>query len=257
MTDGSNAAFLKRALALDALDGTDDLEPGTSGSTRRDTGCEAGARTYRVTVANETRGQPFLAPVVAAHGASAGLFSVGERAGERVRRVAGSPDPGPLCEAAETGDEFGGVAVGDASLVPRDDPADTGRPHRASLRLSADADAGFLTVVSTLIATNDGIVGLDTVPLPDAVGEPRTYFANGYDLGTERNTERFADLLPAAKTLILGGRPEGTVGNDPEIAEDRVVTPHRGILGVGDLPPVVYDWVDPAALVRVERLPHR
>ena len=105
-----------------------------------------------------------------------------------------------------------------------------------------------------LVATNDGIVGLDTVPLPQRVNESRTYFANGYDVGTEQNTEMFADLVPPAKTLILGGEPEGTGESNPDIAEDDVITPHPGIQGVGNLPPSVYDWSEPAALVQVERV---
>jgi hypothetical protein len=105
-----------------------------------------------------------------------------------------------------------------------------------------------------LIATNDGIVGLDTVPLPEAVNESRTYFANGYDVGTEQNTERFEDLVSPAKTLIVGGDPEGTTESNPDIAEDDVVRPHPGITGDGDLDPEIYDWNEPAALLQVERL---
>jgi hypothetical protein len=87
-----------------------------------------------------------------------------------------------------------------------------------------------------LVATNDGIVGLDTMELPERVNESRTYYANGYDVGTEQNTERFADLVPPAKTLILAGEPEGTGESNEAIAEDGVIRPHPGIEGVGNLP---------------------
>jgi hypothetical protein len=105
-----------------------------------------------------------------------------------------------------------------------------------------------------LIGTNDGIVGLDTVELPTAVNESKTLYANGYDVGTEQNTEVFADMVPPAKTLIVGGEPEGTTESDPAIAEDDVIRPHTGIQGVGDMDPAVYDWREPAALVQVERI---
>jgi len=111
-----------------------------------------------------------------------------------------------------------------------------------------------MTFVSMLIATNDGIVGLDTVELPEDVNESMTYYANGYDVGTEQNTELFEDLVPPAKTLILGGEPEGTGESDEAIAEDGVIRPHPGIEGDGDLPVEVYDWREPAALVQVERI---
>jgi hypothetical protein len=105
-----------------------------------------------------------------------------------------------------------------------------------------------------LIATNDGIVGLDTVPLPERVNASRTYYANGYDVGTEQNTERFADLVPPARTLILGEGEGGTTESDPDLAEDGVIRPHPGIAGIGDLDPAVYGWREPAGYLQVERL---
>jgi len=211
-------------------------------------------RTYRVTVANNTRGQPFTPPAVAAHESSVEVFSVGEPANEPTYEIAENGNLEPLVELIGATDAIRGSAVGNAPLVPKEDPGDTGNPYYASLTLSADESAGYLTFISMLIATNDGIVGLDTVPLPEAVNESRTYFANGYDVGTEQNTERFEDLVPPAKTLIVGGDPEGTTESNPDIAEDDVIRPHPGISGDGDLPPSVYDWSEPAALVQVERL---
>jgi hypothetical protein len=212
------------------------------------------ANRYRVTIANNTSGQPFTPPAVAAHTADIEVFAVGDHANEPTRQLAENGRLGPLSDLASSADAVRGVAVGDAPLVPQADPAGTGNPWYTILHLTADEETSFLTFVSMLIATNDGIVGLDTVPLPDHVNESRTYHANGYDVGTEQNTELFADLVPPAKTLILGGEPEGTTESDEEISEDKVIRPHPGIQGVGNLPPSVYDWDEPAALVQVERL---
>jgi hypothetical protein len=210
-------------------------------------------RRYRVTVANLTRGQPFTPPAVAAHLPEVEVFAVGDEANEPTRQIAENGNLDPLVSLIGDTDAIRGAAVGDAPLVPEDDPADTGNPYYTELDLEADEDARYLTFIAMLIATNDGIVGLDTVPLPRAVNASRTYYANGYDVGTEQNTELFADLVPPAKTLILGGEPEGTAESDSDIAEDGVITPHPGIQGVGNLPPSVYDWREPAALVQVER----
>ena len=209
---------------------------------------------YRATVANLTPGQPFTPPAVAAHLPSVEVFSVGEEANEPTKEVAENGNLGPLSDLIESTDAIRGAAVGDAPLVPKSDPGDTGNPYFASLELSAASDATHLTFISMLIATNDGIVGLDTVPLPDEVNASRTYYANGYDVGTEQNTELFEDLVPPAKTLISGGEAEGTTESNPEIAEDDVIRPHPGITGDGDLDPSVYGWDEPAALVQVERL---
>jgi hypothetical protein len=219
-----------------------------------DGGQDGNARSYRVTVANLTRGQPFTPPAVALHRPDVEVFSVGEPANGPTRALAENGDLGPLVDLIQDTNSIRAAAVGDGPLVPEADPGKTGHPYYATLHLSADASARHLTFVSMLIATNDGIVGLDTVELPTDVNESATFYANGYDVGTEQNTERFGDLVPPAKTLIIGGEPEGTAESDPAISEDDVIRPHPGIQGDGELPPSVYDWREPAGVVQVERV---
>ena len=242
------------ALAAGALGASALGQQGGDGGDGGDGGGQQG-RVYRVTVANLTRGQPFTPPAVALHQPSVEVFSVGDAANAPTQERAENGTLVPLLDLIESTPEIRAAAAGGSPLVPEDDPADTGLPYYATLRLSADASATHLTFASMLIATNDGIVGLDTVALPEAVNESTPYYANGYDVGTEENTERFEDLVPPAKTLILGGEPEGTTETDSELATDGVIQPHPGIQGVGDLPPEVYDWREPAALVQVERIP--
>lgn len=242
----------RRALALGgAALGTLALGGTTLAGAQQD-----GTRSYRVTVANLTAGQPFTPVLAVVHTAAVELFAVGEPATAEIQALAENGDLDPLVELAGETEAVRGAGVGTAPLVPQADPAGTGNPFYESVTVEADAggDELFLSVVCMLIATNDGIVGVDTVPLPEAVNESRTYYANGYDVGTEVNTELFADLVPPAKTLILGGESEGTTETDPDLAEDGIIQPHPGIEGVGNLPPSVYDWPEPSALVQVERL---
>ncbi|MDR9432201.1 MAG: spondin domain-containing protein, partial [Natronomonas sp.] len=164
------------ALGSNALAQTDDSD-GES-----ETDDESETRHYRVTVANNTRGQPFTPPAVAAHQDSVEVFSVGDRANEATQQLAENGNLGPLLDLIANTDAIRDAAVGDSPLVPQEDPADTGNPYHTTLTLSADASARYLTFVSMLVATNDGIVGLDTVPLPENVNESRTYYANGYDV---------------------------------------------------------------------------
>jgi hypothetical protein len=212
------------------------------------------ARAYRVTVANLTRGQPFTPPAVALHRPGVEVFSVGDPANEPTKEIAENGNLGPLSTLISETNAIRGSAVADGPLVPEDDPGQTELPYFTELHVSADASATKLTFISMLIATNDGFVGLDTVDLPTDVNESKTLYANGYDAGTEQNTELFSDIVPPAKTLILGGEPEGTDQSDPDISEDDVIAPHPGIQGVGNLPPSVYDWREPAAMVQVERI---
>jgi hypothetical protein len=215
---------------------------------------QGGSRNYRVTVTNLTRGQPFTPPAVAAHSPDVEVFSVGDPANEPTRQIAENGNLAPLLDLIESTDSIRDAAVGDAPLVPESDPGETGNPYFTTLHLSADEAATHLTFISMLIATNDGIVGLDTVELPEEVNESRTYYANGYDAGTEQNTEEFADLVPPAQTLIRGEGSGGTDQSNPDIAEDGVITPHPGIEGDADLNQDPYDWREPAAVVQVERL---
>ncbi|MFB6304215.1 MAG: spondin domain-containing protein [Haloferacaceae archaeon] len=218
-------------------------------------GTGGGARTYRVTVANRTNGQPFTPPAVAAHRPDVGVFSVGEPASRPVREVAENGNLGPLVELIEETDAIRASAVGGSPLVPSADPGDTGLPYSATLEFEADASATHLTFLCMLVATNDGFAGLDTVPLPDPVGASRTYHAGSYDAGTEENSEDFRDMVPPADTLMgVDSSDEGTTSPDPRtVVTDGVVTPHPGIAGTGDLDPEIYGWEDPAALVHVER----
>jgi hypothetical protein len=212
-------------------------------------------RQYRVTVTNLTSYQPFTPAAVAAHRGSVEVFSVGDEANEPTKEIAENGNLGPLVDLVEATDAIRGAAVGDGPLVPKADPGDTGRPYFQELHLEADPSARFLTFISMLIATNDGFVGLDTVPLPQTVNGSVTYYAQGYDAGTEVNTENFEDLVPPAQTLT-GEEREGISGrgtSHPDLAEGGVITPHPGITGVGDVPEK-FDWDEPAASVVVERI---
>ncbi len=219
-----------------------------------------GPRRYRVTVTNLTGGQPFTPPAVALHRPSVELFSVGEPANEAIQQVAENGALGPLLDLADSTDAVRGAGVfttddGPTPLVPEADPGDTGLPYFGAVEVSADSSATHLSLVAMLIATNDGFVGLDTVSLPDAVGESHTHYAPGYDAGTEENTELFRDMVPPAQGLIQGEvTVEGTTESDPALATDGVITPHPGIEGDANLDADVYDWTDPAAVVHVERI---
>jgi hypothetical protein len=224
-----------------------------------------GARRYRVTVTNLTSGQPFTPPAVALHRFDAEVFSVGDPANEAVKEIAENGNLDPLLALVEETGAIRGAGVFTAPnadgemvptpLVPEDDPADTGLPYFGTFEIEADGSATHLSFVSMLIATNDGFVGLDTVPLPRRVNVSRTYFVGSYDAGTEENTEQFADMVPPAQALIRGEVAiEGTGESDPDLATDGVITPHPGVAGDADLGVDPYDWTDPAAVLHVERV---
>lgn len=214
----------------------------------------AAARSYRVTVTNLTPYQPFTPPAIALHRPSVEVFAVGDPASMPVKEIAENGNLAPLLDVVASTNAIRGAVVGDGPLVPASDPGDTGFPYFAELHVDADASARYLSFISMLVATNDGFVGLDTVPLPQEVNGSVTYFAQAYDAGTEMNTEMFADMVPPAQGLTGEDRGiDGTGTSDPALAENGVITPHPGITGIGDVPEA-FDWPEPTASVVVERV---
>jgi hypothetical protein len=123
-----------------------------------------------------------------------------------------------------------------------------------ALTLRAGTGAKFLSFASMLICTNDGFTGVDSLQLPDGTGERVVVRTNGYDAGTERNTEDFADIVPPCQGLVgvSSGEP-GTGVSNPSLAEGGVIHHHGGIAGGADLVPAIHGWSDPVAEVTVVR----
>ena len=106
-------------------------------------------------------------------------------------------------------------------------------------------------MAAMLICTNDGFTGIDTLALPESGSQ--TVETNGYDAGTENNTEDFAHMVPPCQGLVgVSSGEEGTGTSDPALAEGGVVSPHAGILGgIDDLTVADHGWIDPVARVTI------
>jgi hypothetical protein len=101
-----------------------------------------------------------------------------------------------------------------------------------------------------LICTNDGFTGLDRVRLPKKGS--KVVFAQGYDAGTEINTEDFADIVPPCQGLIgVSSDDPGTGMTDPALAEGGVIMHHAGVMGGEDLVPAVHGWDVNAPVAKV------
>lgn len=206
---------------------------------------------YEVTVENLTSGQPLTPPLLAVHRASTDLFDVGEPASLELQQIAENGNLEPMIAVLEEDRH-----VGDYAVVPSPDgppPVLGGESVTGQVRASMGATR--LSWVSMLICTNDGFTGVDAVSLPVHVGDVVEYETDGYDAGTEINTEDFDDLVPPCGPLTgvdSGGR--GTGMSNPDLAEDGVVHHHGGIQGIADLIPALHDWSDPVARITIERV---
>ena len=215
---------------------------------------DRGTRTYEVTIINLTNGQPLTPPIVATHKRSIDVFEVGDPASYEVAQIAENGDFGPLAAALAASPRVRGIATGTAPLVPFGTPGAAMFDDRVTLEISTNGSAKRISFVSMLVCSNDGFVGVDSLKLPRTVGQQRVVVADGYDAGSEINTEDFADIVPPCQDWIGVSSPDpGTGMSDPALAEGGVITHHPGITGGVDLDPAVHGWDDPAVVFIVER----
>ncbi len=212
-------------------------------------------RSYEVTITNLTAGQPLIPPVVATHGQPLSIFQIGEPASFELKEIAENGNNVPLLDLLGADSKVSTVLqAGPPPLVPSADPGGTGFPDSVTFTIAANQGAKYLSFASMLICTNDGFTGLDSVHLPKSVGESVTVFTNGYDAGTELNTEDFADMVPPCQGLIgVSSGAAGTGVSDPTLAEGGVIGTHPGILGGVDLVPGTHGWMGSVTQVEIER----
>lgn len=211
--------------------------------------------TYRVTIRNLTVGQALTPPVIATHRRPADAFTVGAPASLGVKEIAENGNLGPMLDALASDIHVFDVESASAPVVPSGRVAATGFSDSVTLTITADRGAKYFSWVSMLICTNDGFTGLDAVRLPSRAGETTVFDTNGYDAGTEINTEDFADIVPPCPPLSgVPSSDPGTGTSNPALAEGGVIHHHPGVVGIADLQPSVHGWTDPVATVEVTAL---
>lgn len=201
--------------------------------------------TYTVTVENLTEGQWFTPPNFAAHRRGVHVFGVGRPASPGVVAVAENGLVPVL--AAELDSAIDGKGLGTSGVGPGVDGGPI--PPGATVSFEVTSSERRFSLVSMVICTNDGFAGLDSVNLPRWSGDTKTVRVRAYDAGSEINTERHDDLVPAP---FCGGGGKGSTASNPALAEGRKVRVHQGVRGVGDLGPQ-FDWNNPVAEVTITR----
>jgi hypothetical protein len=216
---------------------------------------QAPVATYEVTIDDLTEGQPLTPPVVATHRAATGMFTVGQPASLALKEIAENGNLAAMLAQLEADKHVADSVAAAAPLVPAGLPGSAMFDDSVTLTVTASEGAKFLSVASMLICTNDGFTGADSLRLPKRVGDAIVVRSAGYDAGTERNTEDFADIVPPCQGLVgvSSGEP-GTGTSNPALAEGGVIHHHPGITGGADLVPAIHGWTDPVAEITVERV---
>lgn len=212
------------------------------------------AATYRITVTNASGAlQPLTPSVVALHNPAADIFTVGSPASPMLERIAESGMNGPLVSALESANRVFDVAVAFGTVNGGPGPILPGASAHVEVQ---GPPGGRLSLVSMLVCTNDGFTGLDGVRLPNRVDESITLHSNGYDAGTEQNTEASSDLVPPC-LMVTTGMMGGTGADQPSIAENEVIRHHPGIDGDADGADILdaqHQWTEPVASIKIERI---
>ncbi|MDX1695469.1 MAG: spondin domain-containing protein [Ketobacteraceae bacterium] len=202
---------------------------------------------YRISLTNLTAGQPLSPLAVVLHDADWRALQVGEPASVALENLAESGAVSDLLAQAEAADSDYATMTGAGIILPG-----------ASETLEIETDASgtfFLTLLSMLVNTNDGIVALNGADLEGlAVGDQLTLDLMAYDAGTEANSES-ADTVPGP--AATGGLREGFNASRDDIRDE--VFAHAGVVTSDDgltrsVLTEAHRWQSPVARVVVRRI---
>ena len=205
---------------------------------------------YEVVIENLTGTQPLTPAVVATHGSALRIFARGEAASPAIQNLAENGAV-PVLHQALSGDP----AVVDAVVAAAGGPPPIMPEAAVTTTVTGGSGATHISVAAMLICTNDGFSGVAGLKLPTTIGESVMHRASGYDAGTERNTEDFADLVPPCQGLRgVSSDDTGTGTGNPDLAEGGVITHHMGVDGdlpTSDLTVETHGWDTEAPVVKI------
>ena len=192
-----------------------------------------GNTAYHVTITNITNSINFTPILVASHRKGVSLYELGSPASDELTAIAEGGDTAPLAAVLDADPRVADVQNSGGLLEPG---------QSVTVTVSARRGARFISLASMMLPTNDGFIALNSVRAPrhGAV----TYYSQGFDAGTEPNDEL---------CISIPGPTCGGEGPSPGIDGEGYVHIHRGMHGIGDLAPDVYDWRNPVAAVTITR----
>ena len=172
----------------DGADGDGDGADGDGAGGDGDAGNGALAGSFQVTFTNLTTNQLMTEPVAALHDPSVHIFQIGETATDPVRDIAETGNNDALVAFAGANPEVisdAGVA-GAGAIFPG---------GQVSINLTTTLDGQVFSAVNMVICTNDGMVGVDSLALPND-NEPVVITQRLYDAGTRDNSGDAQSFFP-------------------------------------------------------------
>jgi len=192
-------------------------------------------RNYRVSVTNITKGLQFTPLLAATHKRSVAFFEVGDLSSPELALLAEGGDITPLNDLLSAIPEKVATTTSTAGLLA---PGET-----AEFDITSRRGFPVFSIAAMLLPTNDSFLALNKVRLP-RFGSV-TYYAKGYDAGSEPNDELCANIP---------GPTCGGSGSSPEAGGEGYVFPSQGIHGEADLSAASYDWRGAVAKITIYRV---
>ena len=206
-----------------------------------------------IQITNLTRGSWFTPFLVAAHVPDMSLFSAGNPASTSLQAMAEGGDISALVadltavNATLSENPAGGL------LMP-------GASTSTSLNTDGAPDNTALSIVAMLLPSNDGFMGMNSMPIPTEVGT-YSYNISAYDAGTEGNDETVGSGAPGERGYPAPppiAASSGVGGTGIDAAAEGFVHIHRNILGdtdltggPSDMDSTVHRWLNPVVRVVV------
>jgi hypothetical protein len=188
---------------------------------------------YQVTITNITSSINFTPILVASHRKGVSLYDLGSPASDELTAIAEGGDTAPLADVLDADPRVADVQNSGGLLEPG---------QSVTVTVTARRGAGFISLASMMLPTNDGFIALNSVRAPRKGSV--TYYSQGFDAGTEPNDEL---------CISIPGPTCGGEGPSPGIDGEGYVHIHRGMHGIGDLAPEIYDWRNPVAAITITR----
>lgn len=205
------------------------------------------AADYSVEITNLTYKMNFTPRIVIAH-VPASFFSAGDNLNDSEGGLLNGQVNNALKEIAESGNLDPMISILDqesitpaVSYVSGDGLLAAGQ--KQTVNLEGVEGLSKISLFAMMLPTNDGFISLNNKDLPETGSV--SYLVNGYDAGTETNTESCSDI-PGP---LCGG-----TALSPDDTGEGFVHIHRGIRGLGsEIDQAMYDWKNPVAIVTITK----
>ncbi|MGH6834790.1 MAG: spondin domain-containing protein [Methylocella sp.] len=210
----------------------------------------AGGPRFEIAVTDLTAHQTFTPILAASAEAGVTIFKLGRSASK------------PLQDLAESGDTkmLKAALLADPRVLDVETSSSLAPGASETLTVKSRGSFDHVIVAAMLIPTNAGFFALNGVEGPhgDDGDDRAIFYSPAYDAGSKPDDELCVNIPGGGSCHGTGFVPQGI---SPEATNSPVPTTavgyvfiHRGIHGIGDLPPQFYDWRNPVAKIVIKRV---